>query len=160
LEAAFVPVGTYDPGINASAVIDLAGLVLPSSPLSYRNYIRSSSNIDHSFAPTFTAKDVSNEEVPMEIIRDFEANGSTVPIFTNPKCFVEGDYLIVLADGYSTFVSVLAVVIRQPKALALTTASPTTETITCELPSQIHQVIVNTAVQLYQSTINANDAKR
>ena len=158
---------TYDSGINGANVVNLTSLVFasPDASLTYRSYIRSSSKILHTAAPVFALTDVSNEEVPVEIIRDFEANGSTVPIFTNPKCFVEGDYLIVLADGYSEYTlgGIVSVVLRNSRTLILAltaTETTVTHTITCELPSQIHQIIVNKAVEIYQSTVNINDLKK
>ena len=148
---------SYDAGIEGAGVVLLTGF--SPSVMTFRDYIRSSSKIAHSFAPTFSATDMSNEEVPKEIIKDFETNGSNVPIFTNPKCFLEGDYLIVVPDGYSTFTSILTVYIRHPKALSLATADAT-NTTTCELPANIHNAIVDKAVEIYRETVNVNDLKR
>jgi len=157
---------TYNPGINTDGdstnvpvgVIKLSSL--STSVMSYRNYVRSQSKVTRTVAPTIaSAIFVQNEEIPKELLSDFETSGVNYPIFSNPKCFVEGDYLIVVADYYTDITHILTTVIRYPKGLDLSTANTTLAT-TSELPTLVHDMIVDKAVQLYNETININDLKR
>lgn len=155
----------YAPGINADGdstnvpvrVVKLS--TLATSVMSYRSYIRSQSQITRTQTPVVVGAYVQNEEIPKELIADFEINGSNYPIFTNPKCFLEGDYLVVMGDYYTSIVSVQSVVVRHPKNLDLATAGATTVT-TCELPTQLHDLIVDKAVQIFNETVNVNDLKK
>jgi len=151
---------SYVSGINGAHIVDLTSL--STSVMAYRNYVRSQSEMYRSNAPEILVGAkvyVQNEEIPKEIRGDFETNGTNVPIFTQPKCFLEGNYLIVLADGYTTTTNVQVTVIRQPKALSLAT-DDTTNVTTCELPAEFHKMIVDRAVRIYSETVNVNDVKR
>ena len=159
-ESSFVP-GINADGDSTNTPVGTVKLsTLSTSSMTFRNFIRAQAKITRTQTPTVvSATFVQCEEIPKELIGDFEINGSNYPIFTNPKCFLEGDYLVVMGDYYTDLVSIQTIVLRQPKLLDLATAGATTVT-TCELPTQLHDVIVDRAVQILNETVNVNDLKR
>ena len=158
---------TYVTGINNdgdSTNVPLRAVNLhtlaTSSNTSFRNYVRSQSKITRTQSPLISGETfVQNEEVPKELIGDFEINGSNYPIFTRPKAFLEGSYLILLGDYYTHIAEAAIVVVRTPKTLDLATNSGALVT-TCELPTHVHQQVVDRAVQLFGETVNINDLKK
>lgn len=153
-------------GINSPAkVIDLGNISGLTTNTKYVAYVRSQSKIERDAVPLVTpAVYVNNQEIPREIVANFETNGSNAPIFTNPRCFVEGDYLVVIPDSHTTISEVVAVVVRTPKMLGLATDAgsgtvlPTV--VISELPVALHQRIVDLAVQIYGDTVNINDLRK
>jgi len=130
----------------------------------YRNYIRSQSNIDHSDAPTITGANVSNEDIPIEFIREVETSGTNVPMFTNPKTIQEGGNLIVIGDGYTTINNVTVVFVRTPAILdPVNTVAWSNgvrgQVTTCELPTDLHQRIIDVAVNMYYAQVNTKQSK-
>jgi len=150
---------SYTSGINGADIIDLSGLAVTANT-EYRNYIRSQSKITKTYAPTISSRVyLNNQEISKEELNIFEYNGTNRPIFTNPKALLEGDYLIVVPDYYTTISEIISVVVRTPKILDLTTNTGA-YTTTCELPVELHQIIVDKTVQLFAETINVNDIKK
>lgn len=149
LAAAFIATGTYDPGIAGAKVVDLSALT------NFRNYFRSQSKITRTAVPACTDQYVINTEIDKFNIFQFETNGSNKPIFTSPKCWQEGKYLVVLPDYYTSLSQVNVIYVKTPTVLILTT--PASDT--CDLPAQLHQQIVDLAVELSMETINIRDKK-
>lgn len=158
---------SYATGINADGegsqvnlrVVKLTTLAITANTV-FRSYVRSQSEITRTYSPTIAgAINVQNEDIPKDIIGDFETNGTNFPIFTRPKAILEGDYLIVLGDYYTNISKVYSVVVRSPKILHLTTNSGVNVT-TCELPVELHNLIVDKAVQIFGETVNINDLKK
>jgi len=149
--AAFVTTtGTYVTGISGAAAIDLSALT------TFRNYLHSQSVLTRTAAPAATSVSVMNKAIEKEEIFRYETNGTNKPIFTNPKEIVEGKYLIVLPDAYTTLASITAIYVKTPTALILTTPASDTS----DLPPFLHQDIVDIAVKLSQETVNINDIKK
>lgn len=156
----------YTPGINADGdtdhvcvrVVKLSTLAVTANTV-VRNYVRSQSTVDHSQSPVLAAAVVQNEEIPKELIHQFETNGSNFPIFTRPKVVLEGDYIIIIGDYYTNISSETIVVVRSPKILDLT-VNTTQWVTTCELPTILHNAIVDRAVQIFNETVNENDLKK
>jgi hypothetical protein len=160
---------SYSHGIQASSdhtrvcKLDAIGTTTPF--YTFRNYIRSQSKITRSAVPAITDQLVANEEIPQELIHEVETSGTNVPMFTNPKAVLEGSYLIVIGDGYTTVSEVTVVFVRIPSIL-----DPTVTTIwqdgvrgvvtTCELPTELHQRIVDIAVDMYYSKVNVEQKKQ
>ena len=133
---------------------------LSTTVMTFRNYVRSQSKITRTKTPEVIAETlVQNEEISKNLIGDFEINGSNYPIFTNPKCFLEGDYLVVMGDYYTNIGTVAVIVVRHPKTMDLITADSTRVT-TCELPAHLHDAVVDRAVQIFGETVNINDVKQ
>ena len=150
---------SYVTGITGTKVVKLSTLGVTANT-TFQYYLRSQSKITRTYSPTIAAETfVQNEEIPKELIGEFEVNGSDVPIFTRPKAILEGDYLILLGDGYTTITEATVVVLRNPKILHLTT-NTTVYVTTCELPSYLHEVIVDKAIQIFNETINVNDLNK
>jgi hypothetical protein len=130
----------------------------------YRNYIRSQSKISRTAVPQLTDERVSNEDITQEFIHEIETSGTNVPMFTNPKALLEGGKLVVIGDGYTTMSEVTVVFVRVPTVL-----DPTVTTVwangvrgvstTCELPTELHQRIVDVAVGIFYSQVNVGAAQ-
>jgi hypothetical protein len=146
LAAAFVT-ATHDS-------VPSGGLAVDMSLISgYRNYVKSETNMTRTAVPVVAvAKNVMNIRIDMESIAMFETNGTNKPIFTNPKYFVEGDFLIVVPDAYSTVVSERISYVTEPTALTIGATS--------DLPAFLHERIVDTAVRISQETVNVQDLKK
>lgn len=136
--------------------------IVPITPveMTYRSYVRSQAGVTRTQTPAVTPEvNVQIEEISKDLIGDFEINGSNYPIFTNPKGILEGSYLIVMGDYYTDLLHIIPVVVRTPKRLHLTdNVSPNVKT--CELPTYLHEVIVDKAVQIFGDTINRQDLKK
>lgn len=146
----FIATGTYDPGINGAKVVDVSALA------TFRTFLRSQSKLTRTVVPLISsATYMQNKPVEHEELFKWETNGTNKPIFTNPKEMLEGKYLVVLPDAYSTITEIDVIYVRIPAVLVLTT--PATDT--CELPVHLHQDIVDIAVQLSGQTVNINDKK-
>lgn len=156
----------FPAGISGNVkVIDLGNISGITTNTKYMAYVRSQSKVTRTAVPVVgSGTYVNNQEIPREIVANFETNGSNSPIFTNPRCFVEGDYLVVIPDAYTTISEIVAVVVRTPKMLGLSadsgsgTVLPTVTT--SELPAALHQRIVDLAVQIYGDTVNVNDLRK
>jgi len=126
--------------------------------LNYRKYIRSQTKLTRTYAPTITDKYFANEEIERGMVRFYETNTNNKPIFPNPKCFLEGNYLLIVPDAYSSISAVDVVYIRDPKTLHLTSDSGD-YTTTCELPEEFHEKIIDLALRLAQEVVNINELK-
>jgi hypothetical protein len=126
--------------------------------LGYRTYLRSQSKLTRTMVPVVTDMYFANDMVDYSVIRLFETTDINRPIFSNPKCFIEGEYLVVVGDAYSTISAIDLVYIRDPKALHLTVDSDD-YTTTCELPVELHERIVDVAIRIAGETVNINDIK-
>jgi hypothetical protein len=137
----------YASAPSGGIVVDLTDLT------SYRNYIRSESSITKTMVPLIeSAKSVANIEIDKSFLYMFESNGTNKPIFTQPKCFVEGDYLVVIADAYTTVVSEHITYVRIPDEITLA--------VDCELPAHLHEKIVDIAVMKSMEVINRKDLEK
>ena len=149
--AAFVTTtGTYVTGINGAEAVDLSALT------TFRNYLHSQSVLTRTAAPVATSVSVMNKAIQKEDIFRYETNGTNKPIFTNPKEIVEGKYLIVLPDAYTTLASITAVYIKIPTVLVIVAPYSNTS----DLPAFLHQDIIDIAVRLSQETVNVSDLKK
>lgn len=153
---------TNDGNNTRNCILSSIGTIAPY--YTFRNYIRSQSNINHSDAPTISGVNVANEDIPIEFIKDVETSGTNIPIFTNPKTIQEGSNLIVVGDGYTTINNVTVVFIRQAALLDLTTTTSWANGVrgvvtTCELSEELHQKIVDIAVNMYYSKANTQETK-
>lgn len=151
-------------GTNHTRNCVLSSIGTLSPYYTFRNYVRSQSNINHSDAPTVTGVNVANEDIPIEFIREVETSGTNIPIFTNPKTIQEGGNLIVIGDGYSTINNVTVVFIRPASILDLTSTVAWANGVrgkvtTCELPVELHSRIIDVAVNLYYSKVNTQERK-
>jgi hypothetical protein len=146
----------YPSGIQGASVVDLKDLT------NYNLYLRSQSKMWRSAAPPISVGSpiyVNNDPVNYENMLFHESNGTNRPIFKNPKEMVEGDFLIVFPDYYTTLVAVVVVFVRKPLQMTLDTPDSTT-TNTCELPGFLHQDVVDKAVQLSMQVVDRNPSKR
>lgn len=149
--AAFIATGTYNPGITGAIVVDLSALT------TFRTYLRSQSKLTRTAVPVVSsAIYMQNKPIEKEEIFRWETNGTNKPIFTNPKEILEGKYLVVLPDAYSTITHELVSYVKTPTALIMTT--PASDT--CDLPAFLHQDIVDLAVKISTETINIYDTKK
>jgi hypothetical protein len=103
---------------------------------------------------------VNNIPVTYDNLLFFESNGTNKPIFKNPKEILEGDFLIVLPDFYTTISHIVVVYIRVPLQMTLDTPVGGSTTNTCELPIHLHQDIVDRAVALSMQTVNRNEVSK
>ena len=73
--------------------------------------------------------------------------GNSKIIFRNPKFYIDGEYLMILVDSYTTLTEVYPKYIRNPLVLSM---DPQDEdhTDTCELNPILHNSIVTKAVYL------------
>lgn len=151
LAAGFIATGTYDPGITGAKVVDLSALT------TFRTFLESHSKITRSAVPAATDVYMINKPIAKEDIFRWETNGTNKPIFTNPKELVDGKYLIVIPDAYTTTVtSITSIYVKTPTTLVITTPASDTS----DLPAHLHNEIVDIAVQLSQETVNVNDIKK
>lgn len=146
----FVTTGVYDSGINGAKVVKLDDLT------TYRTYLNSQSKLTRTAVPAATDVYMANKPVDKLEIFKFETNGTNKPIFTNPKEIIEGNYLIVLGDAYSTISHIIVIYVKTPTVLVISTPASDTS----DLPSFLHQEIVDIAVQLARETVNINDLKK
>ena len=145
---------SYDNTPSGGIVVDLSGIS------DYRNYVRSESNMTRSAVPAVAvAKNFANTEIAKEEIKIYETNGINKPLFTSPRSYVEGTYLIVVPDAYSTVVAEKITYVRVLDTLVLTGAGAG-ETVTCELPAFLHEKVVDIAVVKSRETVNINDIKQ
>jgi hypothetical protein len=153
-------------GINGGKVVRLDTIAPTATYTKYEGYVRSQSKLTRTAVPIVSAPGVfvNNQEIPRDIIQNFETNGSNAPIFTNPRCFLEGSYLVVIPDAHTVISDIVVVFVRTPKSLGLATDSGSSTVIptvtTSELPNSVHQAIVDKAVQIYGDTVNVNDLRR
>jgi len=146
----FVTSGTFESGIDGAKVVDLAALT------TYRTYLRSQSKLTRTYAPTVAAGTYTqNKPIRKEDVFRFETNGTNKPIFPNPRTIVNGKYLIVIPDGYSTITDIDVIYVKTPTALVISTPASDTS----ELPAYLHAQIVDIAVELSRQTVNINDIK-
>jgi len=154
---------SYTTGIAGSKCVDLSGITSLISPapsiLKYKQYIRSNSKITRSAVPAVTDKYFANEDIDPDTRKFYETNTNNIPIFANPKTFIEGNYLIIIPDGYSTISSIQVTYVRDAKILNLSTVSADLAT-SSELPVGLHDAIVDIALKLAKETININDIKK
>lgn len=144
---------SYDNTPGGGIAVDLGVIT------GFRNYVRSSSNMTRTQVPVVSsAKNTNNEEINSSNVGLFETNGSNLPIFINPKCFLDGDYLLVIADGYTTISSVDVTYIKYPGTMVMSGAG-SGEVTTCELPVFLHEKVVDIALIKSSETINVNDIK-
>lgn len=142
---------SYATGVSKAKVVDLKTIT------DYMYFLRSQSKMTRLYAPTVSsATYVANIPIEYSTLLFFESNGSNRPIFKNPKEIIEGDFLIILPDYYTTISYIDVVYIRIPLELTLDTPTSTT-TNTCELPAHLHQDIVDRAVELSMQTINRQE---
>ena len=142
---------TYSTGVTGTKVVDLKSIT------DYLYFLRSQSKMVRAYAPTVSsATYVANIPIEYSTLLFFESNGSNRPIFKNPKEIIEGDFLVVLPDYYTTISYIDVIYVRIPLELTLDTPTSTT-TNTCELPAYLHQVIVDRAVELSMETINRKE---
>jgi len=145
---------SYFTGVTGTKVVDLKTIT------DYVYYLRSQSKMTRTYVPTVsTATYVANIPIDYSSLLFFETNGSNRPIFKNPKEIVEGDFLVVLPDYYTTILYIDVIYIRKPLELTLEVPIATT-TNTCELPTNLHQTIVDRAVELSMQTINRNELNK
>lgn len=148
------------PGTSPVGVVNLSTLSTGVADTSFRSFVRAQASITRTQTPeVVTAVNVQVEIIPKDIIGDFEINGSNYPIFTNPKGILEGSYLIVMGDYYTSLQSITAVIVRTAKILHMTTNTGA-YTTTCELPTHLHETIVDKAVQIFGDTVNVQDLKK
>jgi hypothetical protein len=88
-----------------------------------------------------------------------ESNGTNRPIFKNPKELIEGDFLVIVPDYYTTLTAIVVIYVRKPLQMTLGTPGGT-ETNTCELPTFLHQDVVDKAVQLSMQTISREPVRK
>lgn len=138
--------GAWLSGIDGAISIPLTAMS------DYRNYIRSQSNITRSAVPPATAKNAANIDIDKSEIGPFESNTINSAIFYNPRCFVEGAYLIVIPDAYTTINAETVVYLKTPTALI--------ESATSDLPDYLHETIVDMALIKSAEVVNVQDLKK
>jgi len=146
---------TYVTGITGASVIDLKGVS------NYRHYLRSQTKMTRTAVPVISsAVYVNNIPVDYNNLLFFESNGTNRPIFKNPKEIIEGDFLVVLPDYYTSIEKIAVIYVRLPLTMTLDTPVGGSTTNTCELPIHLHQDIVDRAVALSMQTVNRSSASK
>lgn len=121
-----------EPGLSRTVTINLSEIGSVDPYYTYRNYIRSQSVVHRHAAPlTNTIGDylqsnwTANEDWPNDRIKEIETTQVNIPIFYNPKAILEGSFLTIVGDGYTTIESGVVIFVRNIALLGTTNSSET-----------------------------------
>jgi hypothetical protein len=119
----------------------------------YLYYIDSYSKVARSALPSMSSTVIKNEYIDRMQAKDFQTSDFNSPIFRFPKVYVEGVYITVIPDAFTTISEIYVDYVVNPKGLDKTvdSSSLTTE---CELRESLHGEVVTKAVQFAQIATN------
>jgi hypothetical protein len=128
-------------------------------PSDYFYYVRSTSKVSGTYIQSATKSYINNNLIEHSDINPaILVNAINTPIIRNPLVILEsspvtGDasksYMLLYKDSYTNLFNIELVYIRYPKRIVLTITDSTTQTLTCELPFQTHQEIIDYSVKMY-----------
>jgi len=125
----------------------------------FLHYLDSYSQVTRVAVPAMSATYVKNSEIPKNQARFYQTSDFNSPIFRYPKTYIDGEYVVVIPDAYSSIDEITVDYIMNPKELVTSVSDATSETVTCELPESLHEEVITKAVQLAQITINPPQAE-
>lgn len=138
----------YTHGVQGASCVKLTSLT------GYRFYIASQSNATRTHAPTVSsAKNIQNIPITRIDLPKYENNGTNKPVFSHPVELLEGSYLVVLPDAYTTLVSIYVTYLKNPQKLVIS-GPGSGEVATCELNANWHERIVDIALDIYLSKLS------
>jgi len=124
----------------------------------YLYYVASYSEVTRTQVPVMAATIIKNTEIDKSQARFFATSAFNSPIFRYPKSYVDGVYVVVIPDAYSTISKIYVDYVSNPKELSAT-VSDASHTTTCQLRESLHEEVVTKAVQLAQVATNPQMAE-
>ena len=122
----------------------------------YMYYIKSFTKLSRTYLPTMTTTIVGNDDIQKEEAKYYVSNAFNTPIFRYPKAFIDGQWLVVIPDGYTTITEVSVDYLSEPRTLTEATTDAN-NTATCDLKTILHDTIVTKAVEM---ALKAGDLER
>jgi hypothetical protein len=120
-------------------------------PTNFFLYLRSSCLVTGTYMAITTPALVPNKFVTQEEVENISVSYFNSPILRQPCALLTDETLDIYHDSLTTLTACSITYIRNPLKITHTTAVTDVSTLTCELSSNVHQEIVELAVDIFIS---------